>query len=103
MKKIFIFGNLILLLALHACPTSAEVIKELSAAEKNINERIEELTGAKGKYDEKEGVFKVSFPRTDVSVLINGRKFDPFLGLTSFYKRPQRRNDGHGRLGFIPR
>ncbi len=46
--------------------------------------RIEELTGAKGKLDEKEGVFKVSLPRTDLSVTIAGAKMVPGLGLTAW-------------------
>jgi hypothetical protein len=44
--------------------------------------RIEELTGAKGKLDEKEGVFKVSVPRTDLSVTANGVRMPPPMGLT---------------------
>ena len=44
--------------------------------------RIEELTGAKGKLDEKEGVFKVSVPRTDLSVTANGVRMTPPMGLT---------------------
>ncbi len=46
--------------------------------------KIEELTGLKGKYDEKEAVFKVSFPRTDVPISVDGRQMDPFMGLTSW-------------------
>src|SRR5438093_13523382 len=34
--------------------------------------KIEELTGAKGKLDEKEGTFKVSVPRADLSVTVSG-------------------------------
>jgi hypothetical protein len=45
---------------------------------------IERLTGAKGALDEKEGVFKVSVPRKDLSVIIAGVKMTPSMGLTSW-------------------
>lgn len=46
--------------------------------------RIEELTGVKGTLNEKEGVFKVSVPRTDLSVVTAGVKMTPPMGLTSW-------------------
>lgn len=46
--------------------------------------RIEQLTGAKGKLDEGEGVFKVSVPRTDLSVRVAGARITPPMGLTSW-------------------
>jgi hypothetical protein len=46
--------------------------------------RIEELTGAKGTLDAKEGVFKVSVPRSDLSVTAGGIHITPPLGLTSW-------------------
>jgi hypothetical protein len=45
---------------------------------------IERQTGAKGLFDEKEGVFKVSAPRKDLSVTIAGVKMTPPMGLTSW-------------------
>jgi len=45
---------------------------------------IERLTGAKGALDEKEGVFKVSVPRKDLSVAVGGVKLSPPMGLTSW-------------------
>jgi Domain of Unknown Function (DUF1259) len=45
---------------------------------------IERLTGAKGMLDEKEGVYKVSAPRKDLSVTIAGVKMTPPMGLTSW-------------------
>jgi hypothetical protein len=45
---------------------------------------IERLTGAKGMLDEKEGVFKVSVPRKDLSVMVEGVKMTPPMGLTSW-------------------
>jgi hypothetical protein len=46
--------------------------------------RIEALTGAKGAFDEKEGVFKVSVPRTDLAVTAAGVRVTPPMGLTSW-------------------
>jgi hypothetical protein len=45
---------------------------------------IEKATGAKGSWNEKEGVFKVSVPRTDLSVTAAGVRITPALGLTSW-------------------
>src|SRR5512140_1452593 len=44
--------------------------------------RIEQLTGAKGQMNEKENVFKVSVPRTDLAVTVAGTKVIPAMGLT---------------------
>ena len=46
--------------------------------------RIEQLTGAKGKLDEKAGVFKVSAPRSDLKVSSGGVHITPPMGLTSW-------------------
>jgi Domain of Unknown Function (DUF1259) len=43
--------------------------------------RIDELTGLKGKLNEKEGVYKVTFPRDDVKVIVDGWTMPPFMGL----------------------
>ncbi|MDP9145416.1 MAG: DUF1259 domain-containing protein, partial [Actinomycetota bacterium] len=45
---------------------------------------IERLTGAKGELSEKEGVFKVSMPRSDLAITVAGVKMTPPLGLTSW-------------------
>ena len=45
---------------------------------------IEQLTGAKGTYNEKEKVFKVSMPRSDLKLTIAGVKMIPAMGLTSW-------------------
>ncbi len=49
-----------------------------------LHERIEVLTGMKGKLNEKEGVFKVSFPRTDIHVKVAGVTMTPPMGLTAW-------------------
>lgn len=46
--------------------------------------RIEQLTGAKGKLDEKEDVFKVSLPRTKLAVNVAGVRVTPPMGLTAW-------------------
>jgi hypothetical protein len=46
--------------------------------------RIEQLTGLKGKLDEKEGAFKVSYARTDIAATASGVKLTPPLGLTAW-------------------
>ena len=43
---------------------------------------IEKLTGLKGKANEKEGVFKVQMPRSDINVKVAGAKVTPPMGLT---------------------
>jgi hypothetical protein len=45
---------------------------------------IERLTGVKGEFNEKEGVVKVSVPRSDLDVTAAGVKMTPPLGLTSW-------------------
>jgi len=54
------------------------------AEEKLDTTKIEQLTGTKGQLNEKEGVFKVNAPRTDLQVTVAGVKMIPPLGLTSW-------------------
>src|SRR3954466_6653696 len=56
----------------------------LIAAPKLDTARIEQLTGAKGSFNEKEGVFKVSFPRSDLHVMSGGVHLPPPMGLTAW-------------------
>ncbi len=52
------------------------------SADRELNTaRIEELTGVKGVFNEKEGVFKVTLPRNDIKLTIAGVKMNPQLGL----------------------
>src|SRR6185436_20516572 len=46
--------------------------------------RIEQLTGVKGELNEKEGVYTVRAPRTDLQVTTAGVKMNPAMGLTSY-------------------
>jgi hypothetical protein len=43
--------------------------------------KIDNLTGLKGKMNQKEGVYKVTFPRNDVKVVVDGWTMPPFMGL----------------------
>jgi hypothetical protein len=74
MLKRFTLFLLVLLVAVPA----------IAAPEKLDTARIEALTGAKGKMDDKEGVFKVSVPRADLKVATAGVRMTPPLGLTSW-------------------
>src|SRR5438876_12232731 len=56
------------------------IVSSAFAADLNTA-RIDELTGLKGKMNEKEGVYKVTFPRDDVKVVVDGWKIPPFMGL----------------------
>ena len=42
---------------------------------------IDQLTGLKGKFNEKEGVYKVTFPRNDAKIVVDGWTMPPFMGL----------------------
>jgi hypothetical protein len=46
--------------------------------------QIDQVIGAKGVMNAEEGVFKVSFPRDDVKVTVDGSRMPPFMGLTSW-------------------
>jgi Domain of Unknown Function (DUF1259) len=43
--------------------------------------RMDELTGLKGNWNEKERVYRVTFPRADVKVAVDGWTMPPFMGL----------------------
>src|SRR5438128_8244663 len=43
--------------------------------------KIDQITGLKGKFNEKEGVYKVTFPRNDVKVVVDGWTMPSFMGL----------------------
>src|SRR6266481_5290342 len=68
--KNFVLGTTILL----------GIISSAFSADLNTA-RIDELTGLKGKMSEKEGVYKVTFPRDDVKISVDGWTMPPFMGL----------------------
>ncbi len=52
------------------------------ATEKDLDgAKIDAITGLKGKLNEKEGVYKVTLPRADVPITIDGWKMPPFMGV----------------------
>src|SRR5438045_2307130 len=69
MKRTFIF-------------IASSVAAVLTAAASDLDTaKIDQLTGLKGKLNEKEGVYKVTFPRADVKVTVDGWTMPPFMGL----------------------
>src|SRR5437016_13363140 len=46
--------------------------------------QIDRLTGLKGKLNEKEGAYKISFIREDVTVFVDGWKIPAFMGLSTW-------------------
>ena len=43
--------------------------------------KIDQITGLKGKLNDKEGVYKITWPRSDVKVVVDGWSMPPFMGL----------------------
>src|SRR6266576_5681845 len=68
MKKLFILVAIFAAAAVSA-PAALDTAK------------IDEITGLKGKLNEKEGVYRISFPRGDVKVAVDGWTMPPFMGL----------------------
>src|SRR5438046_9133889 len=68
MKKLFILAAIL-------AATSLSALAALDTA------KIDNLTGLKGKLNEKEGVYKVTFPRDDVKIVVDGWTMPPFMGL----------------------
>jgi phosphotransferase system IIB component len=52
----------------------------VSAAALDTN-KIEQITGVKGTFNKEEGVFKVTVPRNDVKISVDGWTMPPFMGL----------------------
>jgi hypothetical protein len=75
-------GALILVVAVAFTGVTARVAR--AQASKPDTQRIEEITGLKGTLIEQEGVFKVTSPRTDTKVSVDGWTMPPFMGLTSW-------------------
>jgi hypothetical protein len=55
-----------------------------AAAQTIDTAKIEQLTGVKGKLNDKEGVFKVAVPRSDLKVTVAGVRMTPPMGLSSW-------------------
>jgi hypothetical protein len=74
MKRLVVVAVLVLGGGAQAAPAAAKI----------DGAQIEQLTGAKGKLDEKEGVYKVSVPRADLKVVAGGVHLTPPMGLTTW-------------------
>jgi hypothetical protein len=68
MKKLFMLAAIF-----------AAIAADMSAALDTA--KIDQITGLKGKLNEKEGVYKVTFPRDDVKIAVDGWTMPPFMGL----------------------
>src|SRR5216110_2963303 len=77
-KELIMLSRLCVATTLVLCFTVSRITL---AEEKLDTAKIEQLTGAKGKMDEKENVFKVTMPRNDLKVTAAGVKMTPPLGL----------------------
>ncbi|NUM55146.1 MAG: DUF1259 domain-containing protein [Candidatus Hydrogenedentes bacterium] len=62
----------------------AAIILAIAAGAELDTAKIEEAAGAKGTLNHEEGVFKVTYPRKDVTVRVDGTVLPPFMGLTSW-------------------
>src|SRR5713101_2861139 len=69
MKQILSIGLIFAVLACAALASDLDIAK------------IDNLTGLKGKMNEKEGVYKVTFPRDDVKVVVDEWTVPAFMGL----------------------
>ena len=65
----------LLLLCVIACASTGVVRAALDRA------KIDQITGLKGKLSEKEQVYKVTWPRSEVKVTVDGWTMPPFMGL----------------------
>ncbi|MEO7298430.1 MAG: DUF1259 domain-containing protein [Verrucomicrobiota bacterium] len=54
------------------------------AADNLDTNKIDQVTGLKGKFNEQEKVYKITSPRTDVKISVDGWQMPPFMGLTSW-------------------
>lgn len=82
MNKIYQSQALAVLLA--SLLGGAAVAEEHEHAAAPDTAKIEQLTSAKGKLDSVENVFKVTVPRSDLSVTVAGVKMTPATGFTSW-------------------
>ncbi len=58
-------------------------VSAFAASELDTN-KISEITGLKGKFNEQENVYKITLPRTDVKISVDEWQMPPFMGLTSW-------------------
>ncbi|MGH8509314.1 MAG: DUF1259 domain-containing protein [Gammaproteobacteria bacterium] len=71
-------------LSLTLASSSGALPTAWAAAQTIDTAKIEQLTGVKGKLNDKEGVFKVAVPRSDLRVTGAGARMTPPMGLSSW-------------------
>ncbi|SIT43817.1 conserved exported hypothetical protein [Paraburkholderia ribeironis] len=71
-----------LVIAIGICAAASQVDAQQQTALDTA--RIEQITGLKGTYSKQEDVFKISKPRNDVKIQVDGWTMPPFMGLTSY-------------------
>nr|WP_245254543.1 DUF1259 domain-containing protein [Paraburkholderia sp. LEh10] len=71
-----------LVIAVGVCAAASQVQAQQQAAPDTA--RIEQITGLKGTFSKQGDVFKISKPRNDVKVQVDGWTMPPFMGLTSY-------------------
>ena len=64
-----------------------------SQAETLDTAKVEQIIGLKGALNTNEGVFKVTAPRNDVKVSVDGRTMPPFMGLASWAAFTEQKTD----------
>ncbi len=79
--RTFVLTTAIIALALFHPRPANSADSPRPSPQQAVCDRIEALTGAKGQYFEKEGVFKVGFPRSDLKVNVAGISMTPPMGL----------------------
>lgn len=72
----YLFRSLALLAFAVATPIAAHAALDTA--------KIEQLTGMKGTFTQAENVFKVTAPRNDLPISVDGWTMPPFMGLTSW-------------------
>ena len=94
MKKNFVLGIVVFAVcfSMHSSLFAETATATPIPQEKDIYQKIEEITGLKGTFNDDKSVFKITSPRTDVKISVDGWQMPPFMGLTSwagFQKDPE--------------
>ena len=66
------------------CASLLATFADAAPSAKLDTAKIEQLTGVKGTFNTNDGVFKVTSPRNDVKISVDGWTMPPFMGLASW-------------------
>jgi hypothetical protein len=94
MKKCFLLGIAIIafIFSIQNLSFAETNPKDSTPQQQDIYQSIEAITGLKGAFNDDKSVFKVTSPRSDIKVSVDGWQMPPFMGLTSwagFQKDPK--------------